>query len=343
MGSQMKVLVTGGAGFIASHVVDAYVGAGHEVTVVDDLSSGRRDNVNRRAELIIADLRDPSTPSALAARHFDLLNHHAAQIDVRVSVADPAADAELNIVATLQLFQALIAGGVKKIIFASSGGAIYGEPIQTPQSEEHPAAPISPYGCAKLAVDQYLHYYRAAHGIPSVSLRYGNVYGPRQRKDGEAGVVAIFAGAMLAGQRPRINGSGEQTRDYVYVEDVVRANMAASQLDIVGPYNVGTGVETSVNALYAALCEVIGTSAPAEHGPAKPGEQMRSVLDARRLWGTANLPAPVPLGDGLRRTVAWLRSAVNQPDSARADHAETRTPRKSDSMPMNAATLTKGK
>jgi UDP-glucose 4-epimerase len=304
----MKVLVTGGAGFIASHIVDAYVARAHEVTVVDDLSSGQRENVNPRAELMVADLRDPKAVDALRGRRFDIVNHHAAQIDVRVSVADPAADAELNVVATLRLLQAMVAEGVKKIVFASSGGAIYGDPVSVPQSETHPAAPISPYGCAKLAIDQYLHYYRVVHGVPSVSLRYGNVYGPRQRKDGEAGVVAIFAGAMLAGQRARINGSGEQTRDYVFVDDVVRANMAASELDITGPYNVGTGVETSVNELYDALCKVIGISTPADHAPEKAGEQMRSVLDASRLWKTAKLPPAVPLREGLKQTVDWLKS-----------------------------------
>jgi UDP-glucose 4-epimerase len=306
----MKILVTGGAGFIASHIVDAYVERGHDVTVVDNLSTGQRENVNRRAELITADLRDPKAAEALRGRRFDILNHHAAQIDVRVSVADPAADAELNIVATLRLIEALATSGAKKIVFASSGGAIYGEPVRAPQSEEHPAAPISPYGCAKLAIDQYLHFYRVVRGIPSVSLRYGNVYGPRQRKDGEAGVVAIFAGAMLDGHRARINGSGEQTRDYVFVEDVVRANMAATELDLAGPYNVGTGVETSVNALYSALSKVIGVTTPAEHAPAKPGEQMRSVLDASRLWKTARLQPPVPLSKGLQQTVEWMRSAA---------------------------------
>ena len=199
----MKILVTGGAGFIASHIVDAYIERGHEVTVVDNLSSGQRENVNRRAELIVADLRDPKTAEMLRARRFDVLNHHAAQIDVRVSVADPAADAELNIVASTT-DQALV--GVGLVVFASSGGAIYGEPVRVPQSEEHPQMPISPYGCAKLAIDHYLHYFRVVHHVPSVSLRYGNVYGPRQRKDGEAGVVAIFAGAILDGQQARING-----------------------------------------------------------------------------------------------------------------------------------------
>jgi UDP-glucose 4-epimerase len=303
----MRVLVTGGAGFIASHVVDAYVERGHEVTVVDDLSSGRRENVHPKAELLVADLRDRGTVGLLRGRKFDLVNHHAAQIDVRVSVADPAADAELNIVATLRLFQALVDEGVKKIVFASSGGAAYGEPQYAPQDEQHPLSPLSPYGCAKLAIDQYLGFYRAVHGIKAVSLRYANVYGPRQRKDGEAGVVAIFAGALLDGQQARINGTGEQTRDYVFVGDVVRANMAASELDLDGIYNVGTGVETTVNALYSGICRALGVEAKAEHGPAKAGEQLRSVLDGNKLRSIAGLPEPVTLDEGLQQTVAWLR------------------------------------
>ncbi len=306
----MRILVTGGAGFIASHVVDAYVAGGHEVTVVDDLSSGLRENVNPRAELIVADLRDPRTAASLRGRGFELLNHHAAQVDVRVSVADPAADAELNIVAALRLIQALIDDGVKRIVFASSGGAAYGEPAYAPQDEAHPLTPISPYGCAKLAIDQYLHCFRAVHGVRAASLRYANVYGPRQRKDGEAGVVAIFAGALLDGSPVRINGSGEQTRDYVFVEDVVRANVAAAELALDGIFNVGTGVETSVNQLYAALCEAIGVARDPEHGPAKSGEQMRSVLDGRRLRSLAGLPEPVSLADGLRKTVEGMKAST---------------------------------
>jgi UDP-glucose 4-epimerase len=304
----MRVLVTGGAGFIASHIVDAYIERGHDVVIVDDLSSGQLENVNAKAELIVADLRDPATIDKLRGRGFDLVNHHAAQIDVRVSVADPAADAELNIVAALRLFQAMVNDGVKKFIFASSGGAAYGEPQYVPQDEQHPVAPLSPYGCAKLAIDQYLFFFRNVYGVRATSLRYANVYGPRQRKDGEAGVVAIFAGALLDGSTPRINGDGEQTRDYVFVEDVMRANMAASELDTDGVYNVGTGVEVSVNQLYDALRNAIGVETKAEHAPAKAGEQMRSVLDGSKLRSMAGLPEPVSLDEGLRRTVEWLRS-----------------------------------
>lgn len=304
----MKILVTGGAGFIASHIVDAYVERGHQVTVVDDLSSGLRENVNAEAELVEGDLRDPATVEKLRGRNFDLVNHHAAQIDVRVSVANPAADAELNIVASLRLFQAMIEDGVKKIIFASSGGASYGEPHYAPQDEKHPIAPLSPYGCAKVSIDQYLFFFRHVYGIKAVSLRYGNVYGPRQRKDGEAGVVAIFAGALLDGQTARINGTGEQTRDYVFVEDVVRANMAASEPDVDGIFNVGTGVETSVNQLYDVLARALGVDRQPEHAAAKAGEQMRSVLDGSKLRTLAALPDPVQFEEGIRQTVEWLRS-----------------------------------
>ncbi|MGN6185495.1 MAG: NAD-dependent epimerase/dehydratase family protein [Thermoanaerobaculia bacterium] len=304
----MKILVTGGAGFIASHIVDAYVERGHDVTVLDDLSSGLRENVNPKAELIVADLRDAKTVETLRGRGFDLVNHHAAQIDVRVSVANPAADAELNIVAALRLFQTMIEDGVKKIIFASSGGAAYGEPQYAPQDEQHPVAPISPYGCAKLAIDQYLYFFRTIYGIRGISLRYGNVYGPRQRKDGEAGVIAIFAGALLDGQTVHINGTGEQTRDYVFVEDVMRANMAASENDVDGIFNVGTGIETSVNELYRTLTAVLGLDREPDYAPAKTGEQMRSVLDGSKLRKLGNLPEPVDLHEGLRRTVEWMRS-----------------------------------
>jgi UDP-glucose 4-epimerase len=305
----MRVLVTGGAGFIASHIVDAYIARGHAVTVVDDLSSGRRENVNPKADLIVADLRDAATVDALRGRGFDIVNHHAAQIDVRVSVADPAADAELNIVAALRLFEAMRTDGVKKIVFASSGGATYGEPDYAPQDEKHPTRPVSPYGCAKLAIDQYLYFYKTVFGTKSVSLRYGNVYGPRQRKDGEAGVIAIFAGAMLDGQTPRINGDGRQTRDYVSVHDVVRANMAASERELEGIYNVGTGVETSVTDLFDELRRAVGFDRDAEHGPAKPGEQMRSVLDATKVRNAGGLPPFVTLRDGIAETVAWLRTS----------------------------------
>lgn len=301
------VLVTGGAGFIGSHVVDAYVERGWRVTVIDDLSTGLRENLRPEAELIEADLRESSTIETIRKLAPDLINHHAAQADVRKSVANPAWDAELNILATLDLLRAAAETGVKQFVFASSGGAGYGEPIEAPQNESHPETPISPYGCAKLAVDKYLGYYRMVVGLPSVSLRYGNVYGPRQRTDGEAGVVAIFIGRMLNGESVTINGTGEQTRDYVYVEDVARANVAVSETDLEGVFNVGTGREVSVNELHAVLKRLTGSSSPVENGPAKKGEQQRSVLDGSKLREAAGLGEYLPLEEGLRRTVEYWR------------------------------------
>lgn len=304
-----RALVTGGAGFIASHVVEAYLDRGWEVVVLDDLSTGTRENLDGRAELVVADLRDPAIGELVARGRFDLINHHAAQVDVRVSVADPAMDAETNVVGGLRLAQAAVDAGVGKFIFASSGGAAYGDPVKTPQDEFHPVNPISPYGCAKLSFDFYLSYFRAIHGLSTVSLRYANVYGPRQRKDGEAGVVAIFAGKLLAGEPVAINGTGEQTRDYVFVEDVVRANVAVSEQDLEGVFNVGTGVETSVSELWDAIQKAAGIRGAASHAPAKQGEQMRSVLDGAKLRRQARLPEPVPIDEGLRRTVEWIRGS----------------------------------
>jgi UDP-glucose 4-epimerase len=285
------VLVTGGAGFIGSHIVDAYLARGWRVTVVDDLSTGDRKNVSPRATFIEADIR----AVALDVLRPDVINHHAAQMDVRKSVADPVFDANVNVVGTLALLQGALAAGVKRFIFASTGGAIYGEPRFAPQTEQHPTNPLSPYGCAKLAVEHYLHYFREVHGLSTAILRYANVYGPRQNTKGEAGVVAIFIDRLQRGEKAVINGDGEQTRDFVYVADVVAANMKMSESEEGGPYNVGTGIETTVNQ----LASMIGLDA--DHGPEKVGEQRRSVLDGSRLGIRYT-----PLSDGLRETAAWF-------------------------------------
>ena len=306
------ILVTGGAGFIGSHLADAFVKRGWRVSIIDDLSTGDRRNVNPEATLYEADLRDPATMRLLDELRPDAVVHQAAQIDVRVSVRDPAMDAETNVVASLRLMQKCVdAGTVRRFLFASTGGAIYGDPVRVPQDESHPTAPLSPYGCAKLAVEHYLHYFREVHGLATTALRYGNVYGPRQSPHGEAGVIAIFADRMLRGGEVTINGSGEQTRDYVFVSDVVAANLAViDRDDLAGPYNVGTGVETTVNQLHAAIAAELGDTRPPRRGEAKAGEQMRSVLDGSALRETAGLPEPVPLRDGLRETLAWFREAV---------------------------------
>jgi len=288
------VLVTGGAGFIGSHVTDAYLERGWRVTVVDDLSTGDRSNLDPRAEFIEADIRDVN----LGAIRPDVISHHAAQMDVRRSVADPLFDAEVNILGSLRLLQQAAGIGVRRFVFASTGGAIYGEPRFAPQTEEHPADPLSPYGCAKLSVEHYLHYFRDVHGLSTVALRYANVYGPRQNSKGEAGVIAIFIGRKLRRETAVINGDGQQTRDYTFVRDVVAANMQVTESADAGPFNVGTGVETSVNMIAALL----GVSAT--HGPAKAGEQRRSVLDGSKIGIRYT-----PLQEGLRETVAWFERA----------------------------------
>ena len=282
------VLVTGGAGFIGSHLVDAYLERGWRVTVVDDLSTGDRRNLNPRAAFVEADIRE----APLDQIRPDVINHHAAQMDVRRSVDDPLFDASVNVIGSLALLQKASKMGVQRFIFASTGGAIYGEPQFAPQTEQHPTNPLSPYGCAKLAVEHYLNYFRVVHGLSTVALRYANVYGPRQNSKGEAGVVAIFIDRLQRGETAIINGDGEQTRDFVYVGDVVAANMLVSESSDPGPINVGTGVETTVNQ----LAKMIGIRA--EHGPAKAGEQRRSVLGSKFGWTS--------LADGLRETLAWF-------------------------------------
>ena len=306
-------VVTGGAGFIGSHIADAYIERGWRVFVIDNLSTGDVRNVNSRAELHEIDVRDAGP--LIAKIKPDLVSHQAAQVDVRKSVADPAGDAEINVVASIRLLQACVDAGVKRFVFASSGGAAYGEPISAePQTEDHPLRPLSPYGCAKVAVEYYMNAFREVRGLSTVPLRYANVYGPRQSTRGEAGVIAIFADRMLRGEQVTINGTGEQTRDYVFVADVVNANMAVTEhADLAGPFNVGTGVETSVNDLYDAMAKVIGIATPAMHGPAKAGEQMRSVLDARKLRAIAQLPNPRPLAVGLKQTIEWFGERPSGP------------------------------
>ncbi len=304
----MKVLVTGGAGFIGSHVVDGYVGAGHEVLVVDNLSSGKRENLNPRARFVERDILDPATAQLIRDERPDVLNHHAAQIDVRRSVADPALDARTNVLGTLALLEAARQAGVKKVLFVSSGGAVYGEQEAFPAPETHPTWPVSPYGVSKRAGELYCNFYRAEYGLPFVAFRYANVYGPRQDPHGEAGVVAIFSGKMLGDEPITVNGDGMQTRDYVYVGDVARMSLLALQCDESGPVNVGTGVETDVNVLAQTLLEVSGSRSEIRHGPAKGGEQRRSVVDIRRAREVFGWQPNVPLREGLGRTVEFFRA-----------------------------------
>jgi UDP-glucose 4-epimerase len=304
----MKILVTGGAGFIGSHITDAYIAAGHDLVVIDDLSSGSKKNLHPKAKLYEMDIRSADVARVFASERFDVINHHAAQMDVRRSVADPQHDASINVLGGLNLFENALATGVKKIIFASTGGAIYGEQDYYPADEQHPLRPLSPYGITKLTTEKYLHYYQAVHGIESVILRYANVYGPRQNPHGEAGVVAIFASRLLRGEEPIINGDGTQTRDYTFVADVVRANVLALGCPGSALYNVGTGVESDVNLLFRTLRDALGSTCPERHGPAKLGEQKRSVINAQKITRELGWKPTVSLSEGLRLTAEFFKT-----------------------------------
>ncbi|HZW88729.1 MAG TPA: NAD-dependent epimerase/dehydratase family protein [Myxococcaceae bacterium] len=303
----MKVLVTGGAGFIGSHVTDVFLDAGHEVWALDDLSSGRRENLRPEVRLVVADIRSPDAAALVESEGFEVMCHLAAQMDVRRSVTDPRFDADVNIGGFLNLLEAARKGGVRKVVFSSTGGAIYGDQDVYPAGETHRVRPVSPYGVSKASGELYLGYYRVQYGVRSVALRYANVYGPRQNPHGEAGVVAIFSERLLRGETCTINGTGKQTRDFVYGPDVAQANLLAATRDVQGPINVGTGIETDVNRLYALLARAAGTDRPAKHALAKPGEQMRSSVDPTRAATVLGWRPTVALEEGLRRTIEWFR------------------------------------
>lgn len=304
----MKIAVTGGAGFIASHIADAYLSLGHEVVIIDNLSTGKRENIPANARFIEMDVNDPGIPALFMEEKFDIVNHHAAQMDVRVSVQDPTYDARINILGGINIYESALRSGVKKIIFASSGGTVYGEQEYFPADERHPTKPISPYGIAKLSNEQYLYYYAHVHGLPSVAFRYANIYGPRQNPHGEAGVIAIFAQKLLKGEQPVINGDGLQTRDYVYVGDVVAANILALQPQMIGAYNIGTGIETDVNTLFGHLRDLSQSTCEEQHAPAKQGEQMRSVLSHERIFASFGWTPKMDIVEGLSKTVDSFRS-----------------------------------
>jgi len=310
--SKRRVLVTGGAGFIGSHVADAYLAAGDDVWIVDDLSSGRLSNVPSGAELIELDIRDAEVRTLFRDVRFDIVNHHAAQIDVRASVLDPAKDAGINLLGLLNLTEAAYEVGTSRIVYVSSGGVVYGEPEQVPTPETAPKLPLSPYGVTKLGGEFYLNYYRVVRGLEYVALRYSNVFGPRQDPHGEAGVVAIFCNRLLNGEPLTIFGDGEQTRDYVYVKDVVAANMLASNADMgdgsgldARAFNVGTGVGTSVLGLADTLEGIAGNSLPRNHEAARPGELRHSTLDSSLIRSRGWSPA-FTLEQGLRETYDYI-------------------------------------
>jgi UDP-glucose 4-epimerase len=306
--------VTGGAGFIGSHVADVYLEHGYEVTVLDNFTSGRRENVPARATLAELDLTSPEAARLVRDGRFDVVSHLGAQIDVRKSVADPMYDASVNIIGTLNLVDAVRASGhATRFIFSSTGGALYGDFVTPPNIEDYPKDPESPYGIAKLSAELYLAYYARVHRVDTVALRYANVYGPRQDPHGEAGVVAIFCNRILTGQPLTVFGDGSQTRDYVFVKDVARANLAAATRELPPPgrldargFNIGTGIETSVIQLAAALQTSAGSNVPVTLAPMRPGEQQRSAVSIDKAQRVLRWQPKVGLHEGLEETFAFF-------------------------------------
>lgn len=304
----MKILVTGGAGFIASQIADAFINEGHQVVVLDDLSTGFEKNINSKAKFVKANICDKSLDKLFADDKFDVVNHHAAQMDVRRSVKDPEFDATTNILGTINVLQNCVKYGVKKFMFASTGGAVYGEQDYFPADEKHNQQPKSPYGISKLAVEKYLYFYNSEHKLNYTILRYANIYGPRQNPFGEAGVVAIFSTRLLKGEQPIINGHGKQTRDYVFVGDVVKANVLTLKDEASDVYNIGTGIETDVNQLFNYINDITKAGKEEKHGPAAAGEQLRSVITSDKLFNKFGWRPSTKLEDGLKATVEFFRN-----------------------------------
>jgi UDP-glucose 4-epimerase len=312
-----RVLVTGGAGFIGSHVAEAYLRDGWEVVVLDDLSRGHEANVPKGARLVRADIRSPEARRTVATGRFDVLNHHAAQIDVRVSVDRPAFDSEINVVGLVNLLEGAGEGGVRRVIFASSGGVVYGDPEVIPTRETAPKLPVSPYGVSKLAGEYYLRALAALRGFEGVPMRYANVFGPRQDPKSEAGVVSIFVSRLLAKEPLMVFGDGRQTRDYVFVKDVARANLMASTAPVPGgtdldapAFNIATSVERSVLELADTVGKVMGQKPKVEFAPARPGELSRSALDVSKAKKALGWSPSHAFEDGLRELVEWFRKAA---------------------------------
>lgn len=305
-----KILVTGGAGFIGSHVVDLFISKGYEVVIVDDLSTGRASNLNPAATFYKMDIRDPKLREVFAKERPDYISHHAAQMDVRRSVVQPLFDADVNILGSINMIECAKEFNVKHFVYISTGGAVYGEPERVPCDETHPINPICQYGASKHTVEHYLYMYNVNYGLDYTVLRYPNVFGPRQDPHGEAGVVAIFTGRMLLNEPVTINGDGEQTRDYVFVGDCARANYLAVTTDHQpGIYNIGWGRPTSVNEIFASLAKIMEYAQPANYGPAKVGETRHIYLDASKARRELGWEPTMGLEDGLRQTVEYHRTS----------------------------------
>lgn len=317
----MKVLVTGGAGFIGSHLADRLISDGHEVVILDDLSTGHVEHLHPVARFYQMDVHSPWLDEMFKIERPQAVLHQAAQASVRHSVEDPEFDAGVNVLGTVTLLQASVRHGVRRFLFASTGGALYGDADVIPTPEDYPTLPVSPYGASKLAAEVYLRTFHALHGLSYAALRYANVYGPRQDPHGEAGVVAIFAQRLLSGETARINGDGKQTRDFVYVGDVAEANARALTSDAVGSFNVGTGVETDINTIFQLLRRLSGSNQPEVHGPPMAGEQRRSVIDARKIEKVMGWRPKTSLEAGLDATGRYFRQASPAPAEAPAPPA----------------------
>lgn len=303
-----KILVTGGAGFIGSHVVDLFVAEGYEVVIVDDLSTGRASNLNPAAKFYQVDIRSPQLREVFQAEKPDFVSHHAAQMDVRRSVAQPLFDADINILGSINLLEIAKDFQVKRFVYISTGGAVYGEPERLPCDESHPINPICQYGASKHTVEHYLYMYYANYGLKYTVLRYPNVFGPRQDPHGEAGVVAIFTGRMLEGESVTIYGDGEQTRDFVYVGDCAQANLLALTIDHEpGIYNLGWGRPTSINEICSVLVDITDYSLPVQYGPAKVGETRHIYLDASKVKQDLGWAPTITLEEGLEKTVDYFK------------------------------------
>jgi UDP-glucose 4-epimerase len=304
----VNILVTGGAGFIGSHIVNTYIEAGHSVTVIDNLSSGKLQYLNSKAKFFEMDILDPKISEILKNEQVNVINHHAAQVSVSRSFTDPLFDANSNIIGTLQLLQSAVSLGVKKFIFASTGGAVYGEQINFPAREDHPCRPLNPYGLSKLSAESYLRVFNKQFGLSTTALRYSNVFGPYQNTHGEAGVVATFCERLISDQNPIIHGDGKQTRDFVSVSDIAQANLIALDRSCTGVFNVATGKETSINSLAKILLEVSAKKAFAQYGPPRQGDQSRSVISYKKLNESFGWRPKISLEQGLVETYQFFQS-----------------------------------